>query len=134
MAGILSDKQVEISASSRADGVAAGIRLTPKLRSVCSRTRAISASISEGDSRTMPRKPKPPALVTAATSSDRATPPIPASTTGYLQPSRSQTGVCSALVMTLWDPDVCHLPGQSSLGSTESLPAHLTKKCVKDAT
>ena len=33
-------------------------------------------------SRTMPRKPKAPAALTAATSSDRATPPIPAATIG----------------------------------------------------
>jgi hypothetical protein len=47
-------------------------------RSVRSRTAAISRAMSPGGSRTMPRQPKPPASETAAASSARATPPMPA--------------------------------------------------------
>lgn len=68
-------------ASSRARSVAAGMRLTPK-RCTRARKAATSDRINVTGARTMPRKPKPPAFVTAATSSDRATPPIPAKTIG----------------------------------------------------
>ena len=46
------------------------------------RTSAISWRISSGVSRTMPIWPKPPALLTAAASSERAGPPIPAQMMG----------------------------------------------------
>ena len=73
--------------------VAAGMRFTPNRWDVARRTASTSLRIRLGGSRTMPRNPNPPALVIAATSSERATPPMPARTTGYLQSSRSQTRV-----------------------------------------
>jgi hypothetical protein len=79
--------------SSSSRSVAAGMRLTPNGFEVRRRTASTSRRIRLGGSRTMPRNPKPPASVTAATSSDRATPPMPASTTGCSQPSKSQACV-----------------------------------------
>ncbi len=63
--------------------------------------RRTSSRISSVGSRTIPRKPKPPASVTALTRSARATPPIPASTTGHVHPRRSQTGRYKALTTLL---------------------------------
>ena len=93
IAGTARSKQTPSSASNRVGVVAAGIRLTAKRRVERARTASISCAIRCGDSRTMPRMPKPPAAETAATSSDRATPPMPADRFGTSQPSRSQIGV-----------------------------------------
>jgi hypothetical protein len=69
------------------------MRFTPNDFDVRRRLASTSCRIKLGDSRTMPRNPKPPASVTAVTSSDRATPPIPANTTGYWHLSKSQAFV-----------------------------------------
>jgi hypothetical protein len=80
--------------------------------------------MSSGDSRTMPSCPNPPALETAAASSDRAGPPIPAQTIGYRQPSFSVSGVEIVGVI------VCSLPqmpaGEYRVASDcdTSFPAH----------
>jgi hypothetical protein len=71
-------------------------------RNLARRNAATSDRINSTGSRTMPRKPNPPASVTAATNSDRATPPIPASTIGTVQPSRSQTGLWSVGAMIVF--------------------------------
>ena len=68
------------------------VNLTPAVAKAPATVAGIQA-ILLGGSRTMPRNPNPPALLIAATSSDRATPPMLARTTGYLQSSRSQTRV-----------------------------------------
>jgi hypothetical protein len=56
--------------------------LTPKRSTPAARTAATSARMRATGSRTMPRKPNPPARLTAVTNSARATPPMPASTSG----------------------------------------------------
>lgn len=59
------------------------------------RSAVTSHSIRSGSSRTMPSVGNPPASATAAASSHRETPPMPASRIGMLQPRRSQSGVRS---------------------------------------
>ena len=82
MAGTPALKQTASSSASSFGSVAKGMRLTPKARLVRRRTSAISRAMSSGDSRTMPRRPKPPAAETAAASSARAGPPMPAEMIG----------------------------------------------------
>ena len=66
--------QVLTYASSRSEGVAAGMMLTPKGLRVPRRMASTSRRMRSGGSRTMPRKPKPRARETASTSSELANP------------------------------------------------------------
>jgi hypothetical protein len=67
--------------------------LTPKGFGVSAFTFSMATSISSGRIVAPARKPKPPALETAATSSGVATQPMPVCTIGAGTPSRSHSTV-----------------------------------------
>src|SRR5271166_5405830 len=73
-------------------------RSTPKGLFVRARTPRISLRMRSGGKPTRPSVPKPPASETAAHTSAKATPPMPARKTGCSMPKRSQIGVRSDMM------------------------------------